>query len=148
MAKQTQKTIKKTSVKPMPVMEHNCGADCPCGCHKHGSVHRIKHILILIVVFILGLACGKIFCCRPHGMKMISGTGFHPVFTNGCLDMQNIKNPKAQEKWLQADVNGDGCISVEEYKAYKTSVHDKKMKKHGMFFNMKHSMQGAKKAQH
>ncbi len=148
MAKQTKNTIRKMSVKTTSATEHNCGGDCPCGCHKHGAGHRAKHILILVIVFILGLVCGKLFCCRPHhGMKMGAFPGFHPVFTNGCLDMQNMKNPKMQEKWLKADVNGDNCVSLEEYKAYKSAWKGKAGKKNGMFPGMKHGMFGTPKAQ-
>ena len=120
MAKQTTKrtTVKKTAMKPVPVMEHKCGADCPCGCHKHGAGHRIKHIIVLLIIFILGYACGKTMCFRHGGMMMGHFKPYHPVFTNGCLDMQSIKCPKMQETLVAADVNGDECISVEEYKAY------------------------------
>ena len=43
----------------------------------------------------------------------------HPVFTNGCLDIQSIECPKMQEDIVKADVNGDSCISIEEYKVWK-----------------------------
>lgn len=153
MAKQTKKTAKKqpakkTAVaKPAPVMEHNCGKDCPCGCHKHSAGHRLKHIMILVIVFILGYACGKIFYPCPMRKHMPLYTN-HPVFTNGCLDVQQIQNTKFQEKIMQADANGDGCVSIEEYKAFKSKWTDKKAPKpkHGMFFGGQHKMHGAKPA--
>ncbi len=143
MAKQTKKIVKKTTAKPVPVMEHTCGKDCPCGCHSHSATHRLKHVMILIIVFILGYACGKVMCFKP-GIKFGPAHGFHPVFTNGCLDMQHIKCEKMQQKMLQADVNGDGCVSIEEYKAQKPDFMKKHNKKPGMF----NHMHGAKMAHH
>ena len=122
MAKQTKTTTKKRTVatKATPVMEPKCacGKDCPCGCHKHGSMHIVKHIIVWAIIFALGLACGKMMNCQHHGKKMM----FHqkqPVFTNGCLDIQSIECPKLQEDIVKADVNGDNCISIEEYKVFK-----------------------------
>lgn len=122
MAKQTKTTTKKRTVaaKATPVMEHTCacGKDCPCGCHKHGSMHVIKHIIVWAIIFALGMACGKMMNCQHPGKKMM----FHhkqPVFTNGCLDIQSIECPKMQEDIVKADVNGDNCISIEEYKTFK-----------------------------
>lgn len=130
MAKQIKKTttVKKTAVKSAPVMEHKCGTDCPCGCHKHGTGHRIKHIVVLLLVFILGYACGKMMCCGKHRMPHMPHMQ-HPVFTNGCLDMQSIQSQKMQEVLMSADVNGDNCISVEEYKAFKAAKAQKYHKK-------------------
>ena len=150
MAKQTKKTVKpakKTAVKPAPVAECKCGKDCPCGCHQHCAGHRLKHIMILVIVFILGYACGKIFCFCPMRKHMANYN--YPVFTNGCLDMQKINNTKFQEKLLKADVNEDGCVSVEEYQAFKAKWADPKgaKQKHGMFFNARHGMRGPKQAQ-
>ncbi|MBO7053738.1 MAG: hypothetical protein J6W27_04885, partial [Alphaproteobacteria bacterium] len=108
------------AAKATPVMEHTCacGKDCPCGCHKHGSMHVIKHIIVWAIIFALGMACGKMMNCQHPGKKMM----FHhkqPVFTNGCLDIQSIECPKMQEDIVKADVNGDNCISIEEYKTFK-----------------------------
>lgn len=122
MVKQTKTTTKKRTVvaKATPVMKHTCGCgkDCPCGCHKHGSMHVIKHIIVWAIIFALGMACGKMMNCQHPGKKMM----FHhkqPVFTNGCLDIQSIECPKLKEDIVKADVNGDNCISIEEYKAFK-----------------------------
>jgi len=38
------------------------------------------------------------------------------------LDMESIKCPKMQEKLATADVDGNGCISAEEYKAVKKEM--------------------------
>ena len=134
MAKQTKKTVKKTVAKPAPVvMEHKCGNDCPCGCHKHSVGHRLKHILILVIVFILGFLCG----CPMRGPVHFGPARGpfkhmgHPVFTNGCLDMKTIQSQKMQEVLMKADANGDNCVSVEEYKAFKAAKAEKFGKKPG-----------------
>jgi len=50
---------------------------------------------------------------------------------------------------MSADVNGDNCISMEEYKAQKAKWAEKhaKKNKHGMFFGMKHGFHSAKSEQ-
>ena len=121
---------KKVAVKKAPVVEHECtcGKDCPCGCHKHGKLHMLKHIIILAIVFAIGLACGKMMDC--HKMHKPMHQNMHAVFTNGCLDMQSIQCPKMAEEIVAADVNGDNCISIEEYKAWKKE-HRPQMQKRG-----------------
>ena len=71
MAKQIKKTTKKTTaaktvakkqtVKATPVKETPCNCDrgCPCGCHKHGFAHVLKHVIILAIVFVLGIFAGS-----------------------------------------------------------------------------------------
>ncbi|MBO7645356.1 MAG: hypothetical protein J6S57_03590 [Alphaproteobacteria bacterium] len=110
--------VKKSGAKTAPIIkqEHGCGDYCMCGCHKHGTAHIVKHIIIWAIIFALGMACGKMMNCNHH-KKM--HRKMQPVFTNGCLDLVSIKCPKMSEEIIKADVNGDGCISVEEYKAWK-----------------------------
>lgn len=119
MAKQTSKKmpVKKADVKTAPVAKCACGADCMCGCHRHGSMHIIKHIIVWAIIFALGMACGKMMDCGHH--KKMNRKMMQPVFTNGCLDMASIKCPKLAEEVVVADVNADSCISIEEYKAWK-----------------------------
>lgn len=126
----TKKTIKKTAVKKAavkvaPVKEHKC--ECGEHCHCHGSAHWVKHIVVWAIIFALGMVCGKMFCCCGHGMKHMPK--MQPVFVNECLDMESIKCPKMQEKLATADIDGNGCISVEEYKAVKKEMR-KEMRKH------------------
>ena len=126
----TKKTIKKTTskkaaVKAAPVMERKC--ECGEHCHCHGSAHWVKHIVVWAIIFALGMVCGKMFCCGGHGMKHMPK--MHPVFVNGCLDMESIKCPKMQEKLAAADVDANQCISVEEYKAVKKEMR-KEMRAH------------------
>ena len=138
MAKQTKTTTKKTvakkvaAVKPAPVAEKTCacGKDCPCGCHKHSCAHKLKHIIILALVFALGMVAGRVLYFGPAKHAPMHHK-MHPVFTNGCLDMQSIECPKMQEALQKADVNGDECISMEEYRAVKKEMKPmhKKMQK-------------------
>lgn len=122
----TKKTIKKvpakkaTVKKSAPVMEHKCECGENCKCHCHGSAHWVKHIVVWAIIFALGMVCGKMFCCGGHGMKHMPK--LQPVFVNGCLDMESIKCPKMQEKFAAADVDSNGCVSVEEYKAVKKEM--------------------------
>jgi len=130
-AKKTTKkmSVKKTAVKPTPVMEHKCECGENCRCHCHGGAHFIKHLIVWAIIFALGMVCGKMMYCGygPKHMKMK-----HPVFVNGCLDMASIECPKMQEKLMNADVNGDNCVSVEEYKVVKREMK-KDMRHHKGF---------------
>jgi len=131
MKKTTKKmSVKKTAVKPTPVMEHKCECGENCRCHCHGGAHFIKHLIVWAIIFALGMVCGKMMYCGhgPKHMKMK-----HPVFVNGCLDMASIECPKMQEKLMNSDVNGDNCISVEEYKAVKREM--KKEMRHAKGFH-------------
>lgn len=131
MAKKTKSIQKKTMMKPISAKEHSCGCGTDCPCHCHGSKHWIKHIIVWAIIFALGMACGKMMNCH-HSKKMMRPR-FHPVFTNGCLDMNSIKCPKFREDLAKADANGDNCISIEEYKTVKklnkNYMHKGKFKK-------------------
>jgi hypothetical protein len=120
--KNIKTTAKKATVKKAPVVEQEtpCPCGCGCGCHKHGFMHFLKKLIILAIVFLLGMFAGQsIHFGKP---KSCPFNHMQPVFTNGCLDMSAIKCPKMQEKLLAADVNGDGCVSAEEYKAMKQQM--------------------------
>ena len=113
-AKKTVKksTAKKPVVKAAPVMEHKC--ECGEHCHCHGKAHWVKHIIVWAIIFALGMACGKMLPCGHHNKQMPKS---HPVFVNGCLDVQSVTNKKLQEKLATADADNNECISVEEYRA-------------------------------
>ena len=111
-------TVKKAAVKSAPVMEHKC--ECAGGCHCHGRAHWVKHIIVWAIIFALGVACGKMICHGGHGPKKMPK--MHPVFVNGCLDKESIKCPMMQEKLATADIDGDECISVAEFKAVKKEM--------------------------
>lgn len=114
--------VKKVAVKPAQTMEHKCECGCGenCPCHCHGRAHFVKHIIVWAIIFALGMVCGKMICCG-HGMHKHMHQ-MHPVFVNECLDMSSIECPKMAEKLAAADVNGDGCISLEEYKSVKKDI--------------------------
>ena len=125
--KTTKKTmVKRAAVKSAPAVEHKCMCDEHCNCHCHGRAHWIKHIIAWAIIFALGMVCGKMMNCGHHGMKHMPK--MNPVFENGCLKMDSIPCPKMQEKLIAADVSGDGCVSLEEYKAVKKEMM-KEMKK-------------------
>jgi len=125
--------VKKSAVKPMPVMEHKCECGENCNCHCHGRAHLLKHIMVWAIIFALGLVCGKLLGCN-HGMKHMPK--LNPVFENGCLKMDSVNCPKMLEKLANADVDGNGCVSLEEYKAIKKDMK-KEMRKgfHGFHKN-------------
>ena len=133
MAKQIKKTtkaaVKKTTVKKAvvaaPVAEHKCDCGCgaECACHKHCHAHLLKRIVILAIVFALGMVCGKMIPCGHHPKDIkFPIQQQHPVFTNGCLDVNTVQSPKMREELGKADVNGDKCISLEEYKAVRKAM--------------------------
>lgn len=125
----TKKTTKKViAKKAAPAVEHKCMCAENCNCHCHGRAHLIKHIIAWAIIFALGMVCGKMMNCGGHhGMKHMPQ--MHPVFENGCLKMDSIECPKMVEKLATADINGDGCISMEEYKAVKKEMN-KEMRDH------------------
>ena len=55
----------------------------------------------------------------------------HPVFVNGCLDVQSVTNKKLQEKLATADADNNECISVEEYRAIRKGMFQMHKGKHG-----------------
>jgi len=134
----TKSVAKKPAVKAAPVMEHKCGCGADCPCHCHGSAHWVKHIIVWAIIFALGMACGKMMDCGHHKKMQ---RRMQPVFTNGCLDVASIKCPKMAEEIVAADVNGDNCISVEEYKVWKKANKPQMPEgmpgKHGKFRGMK-----------
>jgi len=127
--KTTKKTVAKKAAtkkvvatkKVAPVVEKApVVAECKCGCHKHG----VKKVLFLLMVFALGFVCAKMTCgpCPMHKAMMDKNNIKHPVFTNGCLDVKSISNTKLLEVIEKADVDNNGCVSIEEYKAARKSL--------------------------
>ncbi len=121
------KTTKKVTKKVAPAVaatpathECQCGSACQCGCH-HG---KFKKFIVIVIVFLLGFALAK-FVCNPMQQRRAHHRAMemHPVFTNGCLDMESVKCPKMVEALQNADVNADGCINLEEFKATKKAMH-------------------------
>lgn len=99
-----------------PAHECNCGANCTCGCKCGCRACRfIKKLLVILIVFALGFVAAKMCCGGPR---------VH--FNNGCLDVASVKCPKMQAELPMMDANGDGCISREEFRAYKKQMHHQK----------------------
>ena len=114
MKKSTAKEVAKKNTKAAVMAAKPELHECHCGC----SCGPMKKTIILTCMFLLGFAVAKFaFCsCRMCSHKFAKE---HPVFVNGCLDIQSIKCPKMQEILANADVDADGCISVSEFNAVK-----------------------------
>lgn len=131
-----QKTVKKSAAKPAmkkapvkkaaakkvtpaPMAAHTCpcGNDCHCGtpCKCGGA---LKKIVIFLVIFALGFAATKYLDGGCKHMRR----GPRVEFTNGCLDMASVKCPKLAEALPAMDINQDGCITREEYRAVKKQM--------------------------
>lgn len=115
-AKAATKRTPKMAEMPMPEAHAcTCGGECKCGCH-HG---KFKKFIVLVIVFLIGFAVAKMTCCH-HGMHRMPK--MNPVFENGCLVMESIKCPKMVEALANADVDMNGCITMEEFKTIKREM--------------------------
>lgn len=121
------KTVAAPAVEEKVVMTAPMAAPCAqdCGCNggkkcKCGGFGRfLKKLVIFLVIFALGFTAAKF--CTMH--KMHRGFGGPRVeFVNGCADVSKIACPEMAAKIAAADVNGDGCISKEEFKAAKKEM--------------------------
>lgn len=93
-----------------------CGADCKCG--RSGSRFgrfMIKLIMVLIV-FALGFGAAKLLDCNEFRGPRVD-------FDNGCLDASSVKCPRLQLALPAMDIDRDGCITREEYRAVKSEMH-------------------------
>lgn len=123
--------VKKTTVKkvaPAPMMEPmthecQCGTGCQCGqkCKCGGGCkfgRFLMKLIMILIIFALGFATAKYLVggCKhmPRGPRV--------EFTNGCLDMTSVKCPKLLEALPAMDINQDGCITREEYRAVKKEM--------------------------
>jgi len=126
MPKTTKKTTKRTTakrvVKPAAVVTPARNPEmheCHCGCR----CTPLKKILVIGGMFILGFLVAYLFACPCHHHKMKMGMHrMHPVFVDGCLDMQSVKCPKMQEALASADVDANGCISEQEFRSVKHAM--------------------------
>lgn len=110
------KKAAKPEIKPVIVAQEvthdcGCGKDCHCG-HKCGcrAGRFFKKLVIVLIVFALGFAAAKMLGCCKKPM---------PRFVDGCMDVTSVKCPKLQAELPMMDINGDGCITHEEFDAYK-----------------------------
>lgn len=124
-----KKTVaKKAAVKEVkmaaPVMEMHkcgCGADCHCGsaCKCGGSKFGrfMRKLILFVIIFALGFAAAQL-CRGPHH----HGPRVH--FVNGCLDVSSVKCPKLQSALPAMDINQDGCITRDEFRAVKRQMRE------------------------
>ncbi len=85
-----------------------CGHGCPCGCR---AARFVKKLIVILIVFALGFVAAKMCCGGPR---------VH--FQNGCLDVASVKCPKMQAALPMMDMDGDGCITKFEFKAFKKQM--------------------------
>jgi len=112
--KTTKKAVAKPVVKTAPVATAAPTCKCGPGCRCGGGF--FKKLIILLIVFAAGFAVCHFGCGKKgfHGKRM----HFAGKFVDGCLDMSKIKCPLKAEKFAQADLNGDGCITKEELRTF------------------------------
>lgn len=131
-------TVKKTVKKSAPELQEpvvapemaacKCGAGCKCGencacgsdckCNRGGSRFgrfMIKLIMVLII-FALGFGAAKLLDCNEFRGPRVD-------FDDGCLDVSSVKCPELQRALPMMDIDHDGCITREEYRAVKTELH-------------------------
>ncbi len=118
-------TPEKKIVVAAPVAhECACGHECKCGgeckCHKGCKFGRfVKKLVIFLVIFALGFAAAKFCPCNKRHPMM---RGPRVEFTNGCLDAASVKCPKLIESLPAMDINQDGCITRDEFRAVKREM--------------------------
>lgn len=103
-----------------------CGGGCKCG-HHCGSRfgHFMIKLIVVLIIFALGFAAAK-FLDDGRDFR-----GPRVDFDNGCLDVSSVKCPQMQEVLPVMDVDGDGCITREEYRAVSREFH-RQMRAAGM----------------
>ncbi len=113
----TKKATPKKVAAPVAPVVHECACGHNCKCHCHGGCkfgRIIKKIVIFVVIFALGFAAAKFCPCNKQHPRMP-----RVQFENGCVVMESVKCPKLATMLAASDVNTDGCISMEEYRAAK-----------------------------
>ena len=105
----------KPAAKPAPAAAAvmvDCGGGFECGCRRRGG--WFGKLLALVIVFVAGFGLCH-FGCKKHMMMKRPNWSFD---ANGCLDTSKIKCPMMAQKAAAADLNGDGCITREEIRAW------------------------------
>jgi hypothetical protein len=111
-------------------------AAAPCGCHeckgcKSGVARFFKKLIIFLIVFSLGWCAAK-YCGMKH--HIFGGfVGPRVEFVNGCADVTKIPCPEMAAKLAIADVNGDGCITKEEFRTIKKELRKEFRRDRGDF---------------
>ena len=118
-----KKTVKaaaaQESVKQAPMAEEKickCGPDCKCAHRGSKCARFMLKLIIVLLVFALGFAAAR-FVDANRGFR-----GPRVDFYNGCLDVASVDCPKLQAVLPMMDINHDGCITHEEYRAVKKEL--------------------------
>ena len=127
---------KKATVKAAATHECGCGANCECakkcgcgcGCGANCECAKkcacgcragrfVKKLIVVLIIFALGFAAARVCCgCCQKGMKH-RAPRMH--YVEGCLDVASVKCPKLAAALPAMDINQDGCITREEFRAVK-----------------------------
>ena len=113
--KTTKRAVKSAPVAAQQPVVNEVPMTTTC-CH----CTRRKKFFYLIVMFVLGILVGQLFCCCGHQK--------HPRvhFVNGCVDVTSVKCPKMLEQLPTMDANNDGCITRAELRAAKRAMRHQK----------------------
>ena len=87
-----------------------CGGECMCAKKKCTFGRFLKKLVLVLIVFALGFASAKMCCCDKRG-KFAPKPEFND---QGCLV---VKCQKMAEKIPFMDLNHDGCVTRDEFKA-------------------------------
>lgn len=131
----TKKPVSKTAKKAAPVMDAAaiapapemvarpvdtkcpCGDGCKCGneckCARGGSkfVRFMMKLIFALIIFALGFAAARLV---DDGRDF---RGPRVDFDNGCLVVSSVKCPQLQALLPVMDMDQDGCITREEFRA-------------------------------
>ena len=131
-AKQTTKKVvtddvaPDMTVAPAPVMENaakcpcgencKCGADCKCGRGGSKFGRFMMKLIIALIIFALGFAAAKL--CDERDFR-----GPRVDFDDGCLVVSSVKCPQLQALLPVMDIDQDGCITRDEFRAVNAELH-------------------------
>ncbi len=93
-----------------------CGADCKCGRGGSRFGRFMIKLIVVLIVFALGFGAAKLLDCNEFRGPRVD-------FDNGCLDASSVKCPRLQLALPAMDIDRDGCITREEYRAVKSEMH-------------------------
>ena len=93
-----------------------CGADCKCAREGSRFGRFMIKLIIVLIVFALGFGAAKLLDCNEFRGPRVD-------FDNGCLDVSSVKCPRLQLALPAMDIDQDGCITREEYRAVKSEMH-------------------------
>ncbi|MCM1294271.1 MAG: hypothetical protein NC311_01780 [Muribaculaceae bacterium] len=132
--KAATKKVVKTSTKPAATKapkatamvapaahECHCGPNCQCvsacKCSGRKFARIIKKLIIALILLAIGFVAGSQLAGHrgPRGPRI----EFAP---NGCMIEESVKCPKLIEALPAMDINQDGCITREEFRAVKQQM--------------------------